>query len=135
MPKQDGFNTYVISAWLSPKWLFGNSSTWAHDVCDVKWASSLYIKTVGKVLLYMYMQGLCWKLKAASSNHPVLVTVVLLLFKLENKKGLHKEVNKCQWSALRVFNWQDSKSYIMPQPTDLFCHTVSFTKFNIVNKP
>ena len=24
----------TIIAWLSPKWLCGNSSTWAHAVCD-----------------------------------------------------------------------------------------------------
>ena len=28
--------THVIIAWLSPKWLCGNLSTWAHDVCDVQ---------------------------------------------------------------------------------------------------
>ena len=48
------------------------------------------------------------------------------------KKERQEEVNKSQWSALRGFNWQHSKSYdIMPQPTDLFCHTIFFVKFNI----
>ena len=61
----------------------------------------------------------------------MLITVVLLLFKLEGKKELHEEV-KSQWSTLRSFNWQHSKSYIMPQPTDLFCHTVLFAKFNML---
>ena len=51
----------------------------------------------------MYMQRLFYKLKAASGNHPKLITVVLLLFKLENKKELHEEV-KPQWRALRDFN-------------------------------
>ena len=34
--KQDGYNTYVIIARLSPKSLCNNSSTWAHDLCDVQ---------------------------------------------------------------------------------------------------
>ena len=42
----------------------------------------------------------------------------LALFKLENKKELHGEINKSRWSPVRGFNWQHSKSYIMPQPTD-----------------
>ena len=33
----------------------------------------------------------------------MLITVVLLLLKLEDKKELHKEV-KSQWGALRGFN-------------------------------
>ena len=57
----------------------------------------------------------------------MLITVVLLLFKLEGKKELHEEV-KSQWSTLRSFNWQHSKSYIMPQPTDLFCNTILCAK-------
>ena len=36
-------------------------------------------------------------------NHPMLITIVLLLFKLEDKKELHEEV-KSQWSAIRDFN-------------------------------
>ena len=36
LQKQDGYNTYAIIARLSSKWLCGNSSTWAHYVCDVK---------------------------------------------------------------------------------------------------
>ena len=44
----------------------------------------------------MYMQGLFLKLKAASSNRPMLITVVLLLFKLETKKEFHEEVSKSQ---------------------------------------
>ena len=31
----------------------------------------------------------------------LLITVVLLLFKLENKKKLHEEVGKFQWNALK----------------------------------
>ena len=54
-----------------------------------------------------------------------------MLFKLEDKKELHKEVNS-QWSALSGFNWQYSKSYIMPQHADLLCHTIVFVKFNIL---
>ena len=42
------------------------------------------------------MQELFQKLKAASGNHPLLITVVLLLFKLENKKELHEDVNTSQ---------------------------------------
>ena len=30
------------------------------------------------------------------------------------------------------FTWQHSKSYIMPQPTDLFCHTIFFAKFSML---
>ena len=52
-------------------------------------------------------------------------------FKLEDKKELHEEV-KSQWSALRVFNWQHSKSHIIPQPTDLFCHTILLAEFNML---
>ena len=38
--KQDGHNIYVITknnvpSSLSPKWLWGNSSTLPHDACDV----------------------------------------------------------------------------------------------------
>ena len=62
----------------------------------------------------------------------MLITVVLLLFKLEHKKELHEEVNKSQWSAPRGFNWQHSKSYIMLEPTDLFCHTIFFSIFNML---
>ena len=60
----------------------------------------------------------------------MLITVVLLLFKPEDKNELHEEV-KSQWSAIRGFKWQHSKSYIMPQPTDQFCHTILFAKFNM----
>ena len=69
---------------------------------------------------------------AASDNHPLLITVALLLFKFENKKVLHDEVAKSQGSALSGFNWQHSKSYIMPQSTDFFCHTMFFAKFNML---
>ena len=62
----------------------------------------------------------------------MLITVVLLLFKLENKKELHEDVNKSQWSALKGFNWQHSKSYIMSQPTDVLSHAISFGKFNML---
>ena len=30
-----------------------------------------------------------------------------------------------------VFNWQHSKSYTIPQPTDLFCHVILLAKFNM----
>ena len=33
----------------------------------------------------------------------LLVAVILLLFKIENKKELHEEFNKFQWSALRFY--------------------------------
>ena len=61
----------------------------------------------------------------------MLITIVLMLFKHEDKKELYEEV-KSQWSALRGFNWQHSKSYIIPQPIDLFCHTTLLAKFNML---
>ena len=61
----------------------------------------------------------------------MLITVVLLLFELENKKELDEEI-KSQWSALRCYKWQHSNYYIMPQPTDLFCHANFFAKFNML---
>ena len=61
----------------------------------------------------------------------MLIIVVLMLFKLEDKKQLLEEV-KSQWSALRGFNWQHSKSYIIPQPTDLFCRRIFLPKFNML---
>ena len=33
----------------------------------------------------------------------LLIAIVLLLFKIENKKELHEEVNKFQWSTLRCY--------------------------------
>ena len=54
-------------------------------------------------------------------NHPILITVALLLFKLEDKKELHEEVN-----------WQHSKFYIMPQATEPFCHTILFCQIQYV---
>ena len=72
--------------------------------------------------------GCCW---GDRLNQPILITIVLLVFKLEDKKDLHEQVNS-QWSALRGFNWQHSKSYVMPQPTDLFCHTIFLAKFNML---
>ena len=50
---------------------------------------------------------------------------------LKIKKELHEEV-KFQWSALRVFNWQHFNSYMIPQHTDLFCHTIIFAKFKML---
>ena len=61
----------------------------------------------------------------------MLTTVVLLLFKLEDKQELHEEV-KSQWNALMGFNRQHSKSQIIPQLTDLFCHTILSAKFNML---
>ena len=66
-------------------------------------------------------------------NHPMLITVVFSLFKLEDKKELHEQV-KSQWIALRGFNWQHSKSYIMPKPTDLLRHSILFAKFNMLTR-
>ena len=31
-----------------------------------------------------------------------------------------------------LFKWQHSNSYVMPQPTDLFCHTIFFAKFSVL---
>ena len=61
----------------------------------------------------------------------MLITIVLMLFKLEDKKELYEEV-KSQWSALSGFNWQHSKSYIIPQPADLFCNKILLAKFNML---
>ena len=61
----------------------------------------------------------------------MLFSAVLMLFELEDKKMLYEE-GKSQWSALRGFNWQHFKSYIIPQPTDLFRHTILLAKFNIL---
>ena len=61
----------------------------------------------------------------------MLITIVLMLLKLEDEKELHKEV-KPQWSALRGFNLQHSKSCIIPQPTELMCHTILLAKFNML---
>ena len=58
----------------------------------------------------------------------MLITVVLFLFENEDKKELHEEV-KSQWSSLRGFQ---SKSYTMPQATDLFCHIILLAKFNML---
>ena len=50
---------------------------------------------------YICIRWLFKKLKTGSGNHPMLlITVVLLLFKLENKKELHEEVNQFQMSVL-----------------------------------
>ena len=62
----------------------------------------------------------------------MLITVALLLFKLEDKKWAWGGGFKSQWSALRGFNWQRSNSYIMPKHADLFCHTILFAKFNML---
>ena len=72
--------------------------------------------------------GLFLKRQAQSSivNHSF-----LLLFKHENKKELREEFNS-QWNSLRDSNWQHSKTYIMPQPTDLFCHAIILAKFNML---
>ena len=61
----------------------------------------------------------------------MLINVALLLFKLEDKKELHEEVTP-EWSAIRGFKWQYSKSYIIPQTTNLFCHKILFFEFNIL---
>ena len=41
---------------------------------------------------------------------------------------------KSQWCALRDINWQHSRSYIMLQPTDLFCHIILFAKSNMLTR-
>ena len=33
----------------------------------------------------------------------LLIAIVLLLYKIENKKEIHEEVNKFQWSAIRCY--------------------------------
>ena len=64
------------------------------------------------------------KLKTEFADHPMLlIAIVLLLFKIENKKELHEEIIQVSMECPKVlFKWQHSKSYVMPQPTDLFCH-------------
>ena len=53
-----------------------------------------------------------------------------MLFKLEDRKRAWWGDDTSQWSALRVFDWQHFNSYIIP--TDLFCNTVLFAKFNLL---
>ena len=55
------------------------------------------------------------------------ITVILLLFKLEEKK-----IALSQWSTLRRFNWEHSNSYTIRKLTDLFCLTILFAKFNML---
>ena len=66
--------------------------------------------------------------QSSSVNNCCFITICYL--NLPIKIELQEKVNKSQWSALKVFNWQHSKSCIMPQPTDLFCHAIFFVKFN-----
>ena len=67
--------------------------------------------------------------ESASVNNCYFITIYCL--NLAVKKELQEEVKKAQWSALRGFDWQHSKSYTMPQPTGLSCQTIFFVKFNI----
>ena len=73
----------------------------------------------------------CW---GDRINHPLFITVLLLLFQLEGKKELHWEVKS--WGLVeRGFNWQHFNSSLMPQPTDLFSPTILiFVKFNMLTK-
>ena len=58
--------------------------------------------------------------------------VVLLLFLLVGRKEHHEEVKSC-WSAQSGLKWQHSNFYIMPQPSNLFCHTAFiFDKSNML---
>ena len=57
----------------------------------------------------------------------MLITAVLLLINLEDKKEL-----KSQWSVPRGFNWPQAKSYIMSQPTIL--SYIPFRQIQYVNK-
>ena len=113
-------------------WQLKCLGTWCIDVFDVQWTSLLYIKICWQSSVICVYTWVLLETEGSISNHPMLTTVVLLLFKLENKKELHEEVNKSQWSALRGMNWQHSKSYIMLEPTDLFSHTIFFAKFNML---
>ena len=57
----------------------------------------------------------------------MLITVILMLFKLEDKKELHGEVfslNGVPWGVLT-----DNVPSLIPQPIDLFCHTIFLAKF------
>ena len=73
----------------------------------------------------------CWGYRI---NHPLLIAVLLLLFRLEGKKELHWDVNS--WGlAQRGFNRQRFNSSLMPQPSDLFSATILFfAKFNMLTK-
>ena len=61
----------------------------------------------------------------------MLITVALLLLKIENRKELHQEV-KLNGGPLRDLKWLHSNPYIMPQLAGLFWHTILFAKFNIL---
>ena len=65
------------------------------------------------------LKGLLSKGQAQSSN----AVVLLLLFFLKGQKEIHEEV-KSWWNGQRGLYWEHSNSYIMVQPTDLFCHAV-----------
>ena len=62
----------------------------------------------------------------------MLISVVLLLFKVEDKKRAWWGGYKFQGSALRSFNWQHCNSYVLCKPTDLFCDAILFAKFNML---
>lgn len=64
-----------------------------------------------------------WAIVEGAGNNPMLMTVPLFLFLLEGQKRLDEEITSW-WSAQRSFNWNHSNSYIILQPTDLFCYTV-----------
>ena len=64
--------------------------------------------------LELFLRG---QAKSSNANHCRFIS------KLKNKKEFHEEV-KPQRSVLRDINSQYDKSYIMPQSTDLFFHTI-----------
>ena len=104
-----------MSSWLSPQEIYGNSCTWTLKIRNVHW----FPQSTFELLL----SG-----QTASSN----VDVILLLILLESRKELLEEV-RSWWSGKRGLNWQQCNSYIMPQPTELFCHTFPiFVKSNML---
>ena len=61
----------------------------------------------------------------------MLITVVLLLFKLEGIKELNEEV-KSRWSALRVLTDNMPILICVTQMTDLFYNTIPSAKCNML---
>ena len=67
----------------------------------------------------IYWRGCCWR---GRLSHPMLSFFYCYFF-LKSQNEIHEEV-KSWWNGQRGLYWQHSNSYIMVQPTDLFCHTV-----------
>ena len=80
-------------------------------------------------LLFLKPTTVFWVVvQGESLNDAMLITVVLLLFKLEDKNSLMRRL----WSILRGANSEHSNSYIMRKLTDLFCLAILLAKFNML---